>query len=204
MHQPLPLPFLQDIDIILASQSPRRRALLQDMGLQFRSTTIEVEETYSSSLPASEVAEYLSRLKANAYLPTIDNHELIICADTTVVLDNKILGKPQNAKEATEMLVQLSGKCHKVISGVSVRTSKDIYSFSDITEVCFSELTAADINYYVETAMPLDKAGAYGIQEWIGMIGIKHIKGCFYNVMGFPTAAFYRFLQANREEINKL
>ncbi|PIF02784.1 MAG: septum formation protein Maf [Paludibacter sp.] len=196
-----PLDVLKDFDIILASQSPRRRALLQDMGLQFRSTTIEIEESYPSTLPATEVAEYLSRLKANAYLPTINSHELIICADTTVVLNNRILGKPQNANEAKKMLTQLSGKCHQVISGVSVRTSKGIYSFSDTTEVCFSNLTKADINYYVETAMPLDKAGAYGIQEWIGMIGINYIKGCFYNVMGFPTAAFYRFLQTKGKDL---
>ncbi len=192
-----PLDILKNFDIILASQSPRRRDLLRDMGLQFSSTIIEVEETYPASLPGTEVAEYLSQLKANAYLPTINNNELIICADTTVVLNNKILGKPQDAEEAKNILSQLSGKCHKVISGVSMRTYKGIHSFSDTTEVCFSELTAEDINYYVETTMPLDKAGAYGIQEWIGMIGVKYIKGCFYNVMGFPTAAFYRFLQTN-------
>ncbi len=196
-----PLTFLQNYDIILASQSPRRRALLRDMGLQFHSITIEIDESYPTTLPATEVAEYLSCLKANAYLPTIDKHELIICADTTVVLDNQILGKPQNAKEAKNMLTKLSGKCHKVISGVSVRTSKGIYSFSDTTEVCFSELTTTDINYYVETAMPLDKAGAYGIQEWMGMIGVYYIKGCFYNVMGFPTAAFYRFLQTKGKDL---
>lgn len=129
------------------------------------------------------------------YPHSIADNQLVVCADTTVVMGTQVLGKPQDKAEAENILAALSGRSHHVISGVSLRTSAGIYSFADKTEVHFAHLSHSDIQYYVEHAMPLDKAGAYGIQEWIGKIGISYIKGCFYNVMGFPTAAFYRVLQ---------
>lgn len=191
------LPAFLNIDIILASQSPRRQTLLRNMGLCFSTINIQVEEVYPSTLPAKEVASYLSILKAKNYSKTLSANQLLITADTTVVQGEQILGKPNNKTEAAAMLNKLSGKSHQVITGVSLRSIKGLFSFSECTEVSFHHLSRKDIEYYINNFQPLDKAGAYGIQEWIGMIGVCTLQGSFYNVMGFPTAAFYQYINAN-------
>lgn len=177
-------------DIILASQSPRRQELLSGLGLRFRQMTLpNVDESYPASMPAQEVARYLSRKKAEAYRDIIEEHSLLITADTIVVLGEEILGKPRDEAEAIAMLRKLQGQSHQVITGVTLCTKQRIHSLQDIATVHFAELSDEDIRYYVEQYQPLDKAGAYGIQEWIGYRGIRSIEGSFYTVMGLPTHA---------------
>ncbi|MBP5498088.1 MAG: septum formation protein Maf [Muribaculaceae bacterium] len=186
--------FLEKYDVVLASNSPRRRELLADMDINFRVEVIgDIEESYPDDLPAEKIAEYLSRLKANAY--GLSTNELLITADTIVVLGDKVLGKPENEEQAREMLEMLSGMTHQVITGVTVRTHDHTETFSDITEVEFAHLTPDEIDYYVSNYHPTDKAGAYGIQEWIGCVGIRRINGSFYNVMGLPVQKLYETLK---------
>jgi len=155
---------------------------------------LDIDETYPAELPAEEVPEYLARLKASAYRKNISNGQLLITADTVVVSNDIILGKPHTLDEAVEMLSMLSGRTHDVITGVCVSSIDKIESFSVTTVVHFDVLSREEIEYYVHRYHPLDKAGSYGIQEWIGAVGIKRIEGSFYNVMGLPVNKLYRIL----------
>ena len=178
--------------IILASNSPRRKELLQEIIPIFKVESKEVEEIYPNNLQGGEIATYLSQLKSKPFQP--NEKELIITADTIVILDSLILGKPKNPEEAMHMLTLLSGKKHEIITGVTIRTKDKELSFYDSTKVEFYELKPDEIEYYVKEYKPFDKAGAYGIQEWIGIIGIKKMEGDFYNVMGLPVHRVYREL----------
>lgn len=183
--------------IILASNSPRRRELLGDLGLDFEVRVLPgIDESYPSNLPTEEIAKYLSILKAEPYRQTLADDELVITADTVVVLDNRVMGKPSDEAEAREMLRSLSGNTHKVITGVAVTTAERQTAFRVVTDVTFAVLDDAEIDYYIERFRPYDKAGAYGIQEWIGCIGISHIDGSFYNVMGLPVQRLYQVLKS--------
>ncbi|UII25306.1 Maf family nucleotide pyrophosphatase [Fulvivirga maritima] len=182
-----------DRSLILASKSPRRQQLMEAMGFQFEVRTKEVEETYPPDLPALEVAPFLSEKKANAFLPEIKD-EIIITADTVVIVDGKVLGKPADYDEACNMLRSMSGKSHTVCSGVCIADKDQKHIISDITEITFKELRHEEIEFYVNNYKPYDKAGAYGIQEWIGMIGIVNMQGSYYNVAGLPVHRVYEVL----------
>ena len=183
-------------DILLASASPRRRELLTMLGLNFTiATGKDVDESYDESMPADEVAQYLSLKKADAYRCDLADNQLLITADTVVINDGKILGKPIDRQEAIAMIKSLSGHQHKVVTGVTISTTARQSSFSVETLVEFAQLTDHEIEHYVDTYKPMDKAGAYGIQEWIGCIGVKNINGSFYNVMGLPLHRLYTELK---------
>ena len=187
---------LKNYRLILASASPRRRELLADCDLDFvLAEKFECEECYPADLEAEKVAEYLSQLKSNAYPHALGEGDILLTADTVVILGDKILGKPHSAEEAVEMILTLSGATHKVVTGVTLRTPERTVSFSAESLVSFRELGAEEVSYYVEKYRPMDKAGAYGIQEWIGYIGIEGIEGSFYNVMGLPTQRLYQTLK---------
>ncbi len=182
--------------ILLASASPRRRELLSMLGIHFDlAPALDIDEVYPGSLPPLEVSEYLARLKAEAHLPSSGPADLIITADTTVICQDQILGKPTDASDAVRMLRLLSGKTHTVVSGIAVATHARISSTSAHTQVTFADLTDDEIEHYVTRYRPFDKAGAYGIQEWIGAIGVTEIQGSYYNVMGLPLHRLYRLLQ---------
>lgn len=181
-------------NIVLGSKSPRRQELLKYIISDFEVITKDVEEIIPDSIEPKDVAKYLSQLKANAYQGEIENVKTIITSDTIVLLKNIILGKPKNKKEAFEMLTSLSGKSHDVITGVCIKNKGKEVLFDETTKVYFKTLTEDEINYYIDTYQPFDKAGAYGIQEWIGMIGVEKIEGCYYNVMGLPLASLYKVL----------
>ena len=185
-------PCFENTDIILGSQSPRRKQLLEDIGLKFRTLTFPVEEIFPENLSAKETAIYLSELKAKAF-PEVELKEnsILITADTIVSLSDQLLGKPKNDAEAFEMLSLLSGKSHEVISAFTLRSKREMKSFSTETKVYFKTLSKAEINYYIHNYKPFDKAGAYGIQEWIGKIGIEKIQGSYFNVMGLPVHQVY-------------
>ena len=187
---------LKDYRLILASASPRRRELLAACDLEFTlAEKFECEECYPADLEADKVAEYLSQLKSNAYPNALGEKDILLTADTVVILGDKILGKPHSEEEAVEMISSLSGATHKVVTGVTLRTAKQTLSFSAESLVSFRTLEAEEISYYVEKYRPLDKAGAYGIQEWIGYIGIEGLEGSFYNVMGLPVQRLYSALK---------
>ena len=187
---------LKDYRLILASASPRRRELLAACDLEFTlAEKFECEECYPADLAADKVAEYLSQLKSNAYPHALGEKDILLTADTVVILGDKILGKPHSEEEAVEMISSLSGATHKVVTGVTLRTAKQTISFSAESIVSFRTLDAEEVRYYVEKYRPLDKAGAYGIQEWIGYIGIEGIEGSFYNVMGLPVQRLYATLK---------
>lgn len=179
--------------IILSSNSPRRRELLAGLGVDFEVKVIKgVDESYPATLPSEDVAEYIAREKAAAYEVAAD--ELMITADTVVVVGDDILGKPHDAAEARKMLREISGCTHRVVTGVCMKTLKETHSFSVVTGVTFKMLSDEEIDYYVEHYKPFDKAGAYGIQEWIGYIGVTGLEGSYYNVMGFPVQRVYEEL----------
>lgn len=187
---------LSKYHIMLASKSPRRRELLKQLRIPFTVITINgIEEKYPDNLPKEEVAAYLSEHKADSYFSLIKGNELLITADTIVLSEDKIYGKPADNDEAKRMLEELSGRTHKVITGVTIMTSDKKTTFSVTTDVKFSHLDKADINYYVDNFSPTDKAGAYGIQEWIGCVGVEYISGSFYNVMGLPVHRLYNELR---------
>ncbi|MBO5961695.1 MAG: septum formation protein Maf [Alistipes sp.] len=187
---------LKNYRLILASASPRRRELLAACDLDFvLADKFECEECYPADLATDKVAEYLSQLKSNAYPHALEEKDILLTADTVVILGNKILGKPHSEEEAVEMISSLSGATHKVVTGVTLRTAKQTISFSAESLVSFRTLEAEEVRYYVEKYRPLDKAGAYGIQEWIGYIGIEGIEGSFYNVMGLPVQRLYSALK---------
>ncbi|MBP5688565.1 MAG: septum formation protein Maf [Muribaculaceae bacterium] len=187
---------LKQYNVVLASNSPRRRELLADLGIEFTVRTLKgIDESFPPELPVLEIAEYISRKKAHAYQSEMNPGELIITADTVVILGDEVLGKPTDSDDARRMLRELSGKTHKVVTGVTIVTNDKISSFSAVTDVEFAQLSDEDINYYVDNYQPLDKAGAYGIQEWIGCMGVRHINGSFYNVMGLPLHRLYTELE---------
>ena len=187
---------LQNYRLILASASPRRRELLAACDLDFTlAEKFECEECYPADLATDKVAEYLSQLKSNAYPHALGEKDILLTADTVVILGDKILGKPHSEEEAVEMISSLSGATHKVVTGVTLRTAKQTISFSAESLVSFRTLEAEEVRYYVKKYRPLDKAGAYGIQEWIGYIGIEGIEGSFYNVMGLPVQRLYATLK---------
>lgn len=181
--------------IVLASASPRRKQLLAMLGLPFTVRRLEdVDESYPSDLAADEVAGYIAGKKCREGRRFMSPGELLICADTIVIVGNRILGKPHSPQEARQMLESLSGRSHKVITGVAVTDGERMRCESVVTIVNFAPLTRQEIDYYVDTYNPLDKAGAYGIQEWIGAVGVKGIEGSFYNVMGLPVHRLYQML----------
>lgn len=186
---------LDKYDIVLASASPRRHALLKELGIDFRVEVRPVDEAYSADLNEEEIAIYLSQLKADSFSEeSFANNELIITADTIVCLDGRVLGKPTTHEDAFKILSVLSGKKHRVITGMCIKTIERQLNFAVNTDVYFKDLSADEINYYIEHYKPFDKAGAYGIQEWIGYIGIEKIEGSFYNVMGLPVFRLYEEL----------
>lgn len=180
--------------VILASQSPRRQQLLSQIGFSFEIRTKPVEEIYPDNLTGVQISEYLVRLKADAF-NLIDSDEIILTADTIVWHQNKALGKPNDADEARKMLQSLSGKSHEVITSVGIKTNQNLHIFSDVTQVFFRDLSLHEIDHYIKHYQPFDKAGAYGIQEWIGAIGIKKIIGSYNNVVGLPTEKLYHELK---------
>ena len=180
--------------LILSSNSPRRKELLAGLDIPFEVRVIEdIDESYPDTLPTGEIAEYIAQKKAAAY--EVGNDEVLITADTIVVLDDQILGKPADAEEAKLMLSSLSGKTHHVITGVCLKSRDQQHHFSVISEVTFKTLAEEEISYYVETYKPFDKAGAYGIQEWIGYIGVTGLSGSYFNVMGLPVQRIYEELK---------
>lgn len=189
---------LKKYDIILASKSPRRKELLGMLEVPFEIRVKEgINESYPEDKPVIEVAEYLSRLKGKAYSEDIKGNEMVITADTIVILDGKIYGKPKDRKDAIDMLMELQGRTHTVASGVCVATKDKIMSFTTTTEVTFASLSMEEAEWYVKKYHPLDKAGAYGIQEWIGCAAVARINGSFYNVMGLPVHQLYKVLKEN-------
>ena len=182
--------------IILASNSPRRKELLAGLDVQFEVRIIPgIDESYPETLPTMEIAEYIAQKKAKAYRETMADDELIITADTIVVLDDKVLGKPKDAEEARCMLHALSGKTHQVVTGVVLTTKELQKHFSVVSNVTFKTLSDNEIDYYVDTYKPMDKAGAYGIQEWIGYVGVTRLEGSYFNVMGLPVQRIYEAMK---------
>lgn len=181
--------------LILGSKSPRRKELLASIVMQFEIRTKETDENYPETLPIEQVAEYIAQLKADDLIEDLKDDEILLCADTTVQIDNILLGKPKDAIEATKMLSLLSGRTHIVTTGVVIASNEMELSFSVKTEVTFKPLSMDEIEYYIETYQPFDKAGSYGIQEWIGYIGIQKINGSYNNVVGLPTQEVYQALQ---------
>lgn len=180
---------------VLGSKSPRRKDLLMQMGLDFEIRVKEIEENIPEHVKANEASEYLAKLKGLVFKDDLKENELILTADTLVLLEDKILGKPEDKQDAMKMLESLSGRKHEVITGVSLLSKNFHYSFSEVTEVEFFELSHNEIKHYVEEYNPFDKAGSYGIQEWIGLIGTARVKGCFYNVIGLPIPRLYQELK---------
>lgn len=179
--------------IILASNSPRRKELLGGLGVDFEVKVISgVDESYPETLPAKEVAEYIAAEKASAY--NVGKAELLITADTVVIVGKDILGKPKDVADACRMLRELSGRTHQVVTGVCLTTQEEQRRFSVSTDVTFKQLSDEEIDYYIREHRPFDKAGAYGIQEWIGYIGVTALNGSYYNVMGFPVQRVYEEL----------
>jgi septum formation protein len=179
--------------IILASKSPRRQELLQLMGIDFTVVLKDVDESYPSNLSPSEIAVYISEKKVSAFDQVI-NDEIVITADTIVSLEGKILGKPENEDHAFEILSDLSGKRHEVITAVSLLKHHQIKSFFEVSEVFFKPINSEQIRYYISNYHPMDKAGAYGIQEWIGLVAVEKIIGSYSNIMGLPTHRLYEEL----------
>ena len=187
---------LKKYNILLASKSPRRRELLQQLRIPFHIITIGgIDESYPATVPPLEVAQYISNKKADVYQQRIIDDEMIITADTLVICDDEIMGKPKDADEAVEMLRKLSGKWHKVATGVAITTKDHRTSFTTVSEVKFAPLDDAEIRYYVDNYAPFDKAGAYGIQEWIGCVAVEAINGSYYNVMGLPLHRIFEELR---------
>lgn len=186
---------VQNYQVVLASNSPRRHQFLQELGINFTVRTKEVEEVYPATLTKEEIPAYLAKLKAASQQADLHPSEILITSDTIVWNNGKALGKPKNAEEAFEMIQSLSGVTHEVVSSVCVTTATQQEIATTVTEVTFRELTSEEIQYYITNYKPFDKAGAYGIQEWIGAIGITQIKGSYNSVVGLPTHQLYALLQ---------
>ena len=182
--------------VILASNSPRRKELLAGLDLQFEVRVLQdIDESYPNDLPTLKIAEFISKKKADAYIGTMAADELVITADTVVILGDEVMGKPHDEADAKRMLGELSGRTHQVATGVTLSTNERQMSFSVVTNVTFKQLTIDEIDYYVHTYRPMDKAGAYGIQEWIGYIGVTALEGSYFNVMGLPVQRIYEALK---------
>lgn len=187
---------LKEYKIILASNSPRRKELLGGLGITYEVKTLpDIDESYPEGLDAEEIPLHIARNKADAYRSMMQPNELIVTADTIVWLDGMVLGKPKDETDACRMLRCLSGKTHQVVTGVCLTTLEKQKCFATVTDVTFAELTEEEINYYVSRYRPLDKAGAYGIQEWIGYIGVQNISGSYFNVVGLPIQRLYTELK---------
>lgn len=182
----------ENIEIILASGSPRRRELLAGMGIPFRiADAYPVEEVYPPDIGPQEVPLFLAALKSKAYPKVLTDNQILLTADTVVIHSGRVIGKPKDRAEAIEILGTLSGSAHEVVTGMTLRNCRTEKRLSETTRVIFGPLWPAEIEFYVDTFRPYDKAGAYGIQEWIGYVGIERIEGSFYNVMGLPTRLLY-------------
>ena len=186
-----PLANIKNYRLILASKSPRRQQLLADLGLSFEVITLDVDESFPESMPVNEVAAFLAEKKASAFTGSLNENSLVITADTIVAQGNTVLNKPDDVEHACKMLRILSGKKHEVITGVCLMSETKKVVFSAKTDVWFKELSEEEISFYIENYKPFDKAGAYGIQEWIGYIGIYRIDGSYFNVMGLPVQQLY-------------
>jgi len=185
---------LSEKELILASKSPRRHLLLKELGVEFRIMDLDVDETFPEKLTREAIPLFLSKLKAEEARKTLEENQIMITADTIVWLGKEVLNKPKDGTEAKKMLTRLSGRMHEVITAVSISSVKKSNSFYVVTEVYFKSLTEEEINFYVDTFQPLDKAGAYGIQEWIGYMGVDKINGSYFNVMGLPLKELYEEL----------
>ena len=185
---------LQHKNIILASGSPRRQQFFHEMAIDFSIQIKEIEEIYPKTLQASEITEFLAELKASAF-DLLEENDLLITSDTIVWHENKALGKPKDAQEAFEMLQSLSGKTHEVVTSVCFKTKNTLETITEITKVTFNLLSDEAIRYYIATYKPFDKAGAYGIQEWIGLVGISKIEGSYTNVVGLPVEKVFKKLK---------
>ena len=185
----------QNYKLILASQSPRRQTLLKQLNLEYEIDPKDLDETYPPNLNPMEVPEYLARLKSDPFNGVLADQTAVITSDTVVISNGRIMGKPADATDALSMIMELSGKTHFVVTGVCIQTQTQKESFSNISEVTFEDITEEEARFYIDTFKPLDKAGAYGIQEWIGCARIKGIKGCYYNIMGLPLNAVYNKLR---------
>ena len=183
------------MEIILGSASPRRKELLKQMGFDFIVQISDVEEVFDPSTPADEVASVLAKLKADAIKSNLHSEQLLICCDTVVIMNDEVLGKPESTYEAKETLKKLSGAKHEVISAVCMIHNGETIQFKDSTRIEFKILSEAEIDYYIHKYKPFDKAGSYGIQEWIGHIGVSNIEGSYTNVMGLPTQLLYQKIQ---------
>lgn len=188
-------PKLKEYKIVLASGSPRRQQFFKDLGLDFKIRLREIEEVYPDDLKADEITDYLSELKGKAFENDLANKEILITSDTIVWHKNKALGKPKDAGDAFEMLKNLSNSTHQVITSVSFKTTKNVTTLHDYTEVTFAKLTDEMIEYYISNFKPFDKAGSYGIQDWIGLVGVTSVVGSYTNVMGLPTHLVYDFFK---------
>ena len=186
---------LKKYKVILASNSPRRKELLAGLGVDYEVRTLpDVDESYPETLQGADIPLYIAKEKADAYVAMMQPGELMITADTIVWLDGKVLGKPQDKEDALHMLRTMSGRTHEVFTGVCITTTDWQRSFTAQTEVRFATLSEEEIAYYVDNFQPMDKAGAYGVQEWIGFIGVENISGSYYNIMGLPVQKLYREL----------
>lgn len=186
---------LKKYSVVLASNSPRRKELMSGLGIEYVVKTLpDIDESYPADLQGEAIPLFIAREKADAYRSMIAPEELLITADTIVWLDGKALGKPAGREDAIGMLQALSGKVHQVITGVCLTTQEWQRSFTATTEVRFAKLTDEEIEYYVDTYSPMDKAGSYGVQEWIGFVGVESISGNYFNVMGLPIQRLYREL----------
>lgn len=187
--------FYKNTELLLASKSPRRQQLLFDLCANVTIVSVSADETVSEDIPGSMVPELLAKRKADAYTETLKDNQILITADTLVVLDDKILGKPKSRDDAFRILSALSGRKHQVYTGVCLKTKDRMRTFTECTDVYFSSLSDEEINYYLNTYKYDDKAGAYGIQDWIGMIGVSRIEGDYYNVMGLPVARMHKEIE---------
>ena len=184
------------MNIVLASNSPRRRELLAGLGIEFEVRVLpDIDESYPADLPVMQIAEYIAHKKASAYLLTMKDNDLVITADTVVIIGNEVLGKPKDEEDAKRMLRLISGKTHQVVTGVCLTTTKQQHHFSVSTDVTFKDLPENEINYYITKYKPFDKAGAYGIQEWIGYVGVTSLNGSYFNVMGLPVQKLWEELK---------
>jgi septum formation protein len=187
---------LNKYKIILASNSPRRKELLSGLGVEYTVKTMpDVDESYPDGLSGEEIAKHIARGKAEAYRSLIQADELVITADTIVWLDGTVMGKPKDEEEAKDMLMRLSGKTHQVITGVCLTTASTQKTFATVTDVTFATLTDEEVDYYVTRYQPMDKAGSYGVQEWIGFVGVENLSGSYFNVMGLPIQRLYTELK---------
>ena len=192
---------LKSKNLILASGSPRRQELLKSLGVPFKIRIKEINEVYPKHLKKSEISDYLAQLKSNAFVEELNPKDLLITSDTIVWYHNMALGKPKSKDDAFQMLQKLSGKTHEVITSVCLKSLQKEDIFNSITKVTFKELSTEEIKFYIDNYNPMDKAGAYGIQDWIGQIGVKKIEGSYFNVMGLPIHKIYSQLLKFSEEL---